>query len=86
MTRFFSSAPCASAGPNPTDEPNRWELKPGTPGTSGKAPFLVSLLRRLPLYVVYFGLLRLALPNPVPEAGVDLPDVHASTLGDATDR
>jgi hypothetical protein len=44
---------------------------------SGKALFLISLLQSLPLYVVYFGLLRLALPNPVPEAGVELEDVHA---------
>ena len=30
------------------------------------------LHQSIPLYVVYFGLLRLALPSPVPEAGVEL--------------
>jgi hypothetical protein len=53
MTRFFSSAPCASAGPKPTEEPNRCELKPGKPRASGKALFLVCPLARLPLYVVW---------------------------------
>lgn len=77
MTRFFSSAPGASAVQKPTEDHNRRELKPGTLGTPGKALFLVSLLQSLPLYVVSFGLLRLALPNSVPEAGVELEDVHA---------
>jgi hypothetical protein len=76
---LFSSAPCASAGHNPTDEHNRCELKPGTPETSGKALFLVSLLQSLPLYVVYFGLLRLALRNPVSEAGSAFGRILATT-------
>jgi hypothetical protein len=74
----LSWAPCASAGPKPTDEHNRCKLKPGTPKRSGKALFLVSLLGRLPLQVVYFGLPRLALPNPVPEAGVGTPFIGPS--------
>jgi hypothetical protein len=52
MTRFFSSAPGASAVQKPTEDHNRRELKPGTLGTPGKALFLVSLLQSLPLYVV----------------------------------
>ena len=63
MARSFSSAPGASAGPNLTDEPNRCELKPGTPEPSGKALFLVCLLQSLPLYVVYFGLPHLGFPK-----------------------
>jgi hypothetical protein len=66
MTRFFSSAPYASAGPNPTDEHNRCDLKPGTPRMSGKALFLVCPRLSLPLYVVCFGLPRFAWQNGFP--------------------
>ncbi len=51
------------AGPKPIDEPNRCDLKDGTPKTSGKALFVVSLLQGLPLYVGYFGLPCFALPT-----------------------
>jgi hypothetical protein len=53
----------------PTDEGNRCDLEPVTPKTGEKALSLVSLARRLPLYVVYFGLTRFALPNPLPRLG-----------------
>ena len=76
--KALSWAPCAFAGPKPTDEHNRCKLKPGTPKRSGKALSLVSLLGSLPLQVVYFGLPRLALPNSVPEAGVGTPFVGPS--------
>jgi hypothetical protein len=66
-----------TVGPKPTDEPNRCDLRPVAPGTPEKALLLVSLLPSLPLYVVYFGVPRFALPNQFPAA----PEAGRISLG-----
>ena len=52
-----------TAGQKPTGEPNRCNVRARNAKNVRKALFMVALLQSLPLYVVYFGLPRFALPT-----------------------
>jgi hypothetical protein len=59
----FCSAPFASLCQNPTDEPNRCDLRQQTPKTPRQPLPLVGSTRDRPLWVVSFGACGFPLPN-----------------------